>query len=309
MRKVIERLLNLLAFLLTTDRPVSADEIRMTVAGYDQSSDEAFRRMFERDKDLLRQMGIPLEWRATDAWEVEFGYVIPSDRYEMPDPGLTDEERTALWLAGQIVRVGGQPSGPEAVLKLGGAPMAGGGEPLAADLGLAADLLGTVFQAVGESRELRFTYRGRTRRLHPYGMLHQRGHWYMVGPEQTAGGELRMFRVDRAGGFELGDKAGAFERPAGFSVRDASSGLPWEAGAEDITARVRFDPEVAWWALRQLPRTAEVVHENDGTVIADVSVANPDAFIGWILGFDAAAEIISPPPLRTLMIDRVRGVA
>ncbi len=87
MKRVIERLLNLLAFLLTAGRPVSAEEIRLTVAGYDQENDEAFRRMFERDKDLLRNMGIPLELRPTDVWEVEFGYVVPRDEYELPDPG------------------------------------------------------------------------------------------------------------------------------------------------------------------------------------------------------------------------------
>ena len=309
MRKVIERLLNLLAFLLTSDRPVSADEIRLTVAGYSQSSDDAFRRMFERDKDLLRTMGIPLEWRATDAWEVEFGYIIPSDEYEMPDPGLTDEERAALWLASQVVRVGGQPSGPEAVLKLGGAPMAGAGEPLAADLGLAADVLGTVFQAVSERRSLRFSYRGQRRLLHPYGMLHQRGHWYVIGAEQSVEGAIRLFRIDRAEAFDLGDEPEVFARPEGFSTREALPSVPWEAGSEDMIARVRFDADVAWWAMRQLPRTAEVVHDEDGSVVADVSVASADAFIGWILGFDAAAEILSPPGLRQSLVERVKGVA
>ena len=61
MKNVLERLLNLLAFLLTVGRSVSAEEIRQTVAGYDREADEAFRRMFERDKVLLRKMGIPLE--------------------------------------------------------------------------------------------------------------------------------------------------------------------------------------------------------------------------------------------------------
>ena len=309
MRKVIERLLNLLAFLLTTDRPVSAEEIRMTVAGYDQSSDDAFRRMFERDKDLLRQMGIPLEWRPTDAWEVEFGYLIPNEDYEMPALDLTDEERTALWLAGQIVRVGGQPSGPDAVLKLGGASMVAGGEPLAADLGLAADLLGLVFQAVSERRALRFDYRGRNRRLHAYGMLHKRGHWYMVGADQSVDGEIRMFRIDRADSIELGEDADAFIRPKGFSMRDALPTVPWESGSEDITARVRFDAEVAWLAQRQLPRTAEVDHQEDGSIVADVTVASIDAFVGWVLGFDASAEIESPPDLRTALIERVKATA
>ena len=57
MKNVLERLLNLLACLLTAGRPVTADEIRHTVAGYEDKSDEAFHRMFERDKDLLREMG------------------------------------------------------------------------------------------------------------------------------------------------------------------------------------------------------------------------------------------------------------
>ena len=92
MQRVIERILNLLAFLLTVDRPVTADEIRHTVAGYDRDSDAAFHRTFERDKELLRNLGIPIEREATDVFEVEFGYVVDDRRYALEDPGLTDEE-------------------------------------------------------------------------------------------------------------------------------------------------------------------------------------------------------------------------
>ncbi len=115
MQRVIERILNLLAFLLTAGRPVTADEIRHTVAGYEQEGDEAFRRTFERDKDLLRGLGIPLRLAFTDRWEVEQGYVVPIEDYALEDPGLTDEERTALWLAAQVVRIGGLASEPAAV--------------------------------------------------------------------------------------------------------------------------------------------------------------------------------------------------
>ena len=148
MQRVLERLLNLLAFLLTVEHPVTADEIRHTVAGYDQETDEAFRRTFERDKDLLRSLGIPLRMQATDAWEVEHGYVVPRDEYALGDPGLTDEERTALWLAAQAVRLGGSGPGPAAIFKLGGASMAAAGDPLAAHLGPDPDLLATLFGAV-----------------------------------------------------------------------------------------------------------------------------------------------------------------
>ena len=306
MKNVLERLLNLLAALLTADRPVSADEIRYSVAGYEGKSDEAFHRMFERDKDLLREMGIPLELKPTDIWEVEFGYVLPPEQYQLEDPGLTDEERTALWLAAQVVRLGGQPQGPEAILKLGGIPFSGGGEPLAAELGLGAADLSTAFQAVASRSILEFVYRDRRRKVHPYGLVHQRGHWYVVGRE--VGDEIKAFRVDRIGEIEVTSGPGGFERPKGFKASRALPHAPWEAGDEDVKSRVRFDADVAWWAERQLPAHAERVHHEDGSITASLEVANEDAFIGWILAFEEKAEILTPPGLRDRLVERVGGM-
>jgi predicted DNA-binding transcriptional regulator YafY len=307
MSRVIERILNLLAYLLTVDRPVTADEIRHTVAGYDQPEDEAFRRMFERDKDLLRQLGIRLEMAPTDAWEVEFGYIVPEGGYELADPGLTDEERAALWLAAQVVRLGGQPSGPEAIFKLGGAPSLVAGEPLAADLGGDSQLLGTVFAAVSERRVLQFTYRDKKRRLHPYGMVHRRGHWYVTGV-QVGEKDARVFRLDRMEKTRAGDEAEAFVRPGGFSAGAVVGKAPWEAGGDDIEAIVQFDAEVAWWARPQLAG-AEVSINDDDSLTARIRVANPDAFIGWILGFVDQAEVIEPVELRDRVMERAMAKA
>jgi len=301
MRRVLERLLNLLAFLLTADRPVTAEEIRITVAGYAQDSDDAFHRMFERDKDLLRRMGIPIELRPTDAWEVEYGYVLQPDAYQLPDPDLSDEERAALWLAAQVVRLGGQPAGPEALMKLGGLAMSGGGEPLAAELGLGAEDLSVAYLAATERRMLSFMYRGRRRNVQPMGILHQRGHWYLIARDRE---KMRAYRIDRASKFTAGDRPGAFTRPAGFSLRDALPLEPWATGEADIVARVVFDADTAWWAKRQLGDKA--IERPDGCLEAELRVANPDAFIGWILSFEDKAEILEPPQLRQALIDRVR---
>ncbi|MEX1043853.1 MAG: hypothetical protein WD020_04385, partial [Acidimicrobiia bacterium] len=141
MKNVLERLLNLLAFLLTVGRSVSADEIRQTVAGYDPEADEAFRRMFERDKDLLRKMGIPLETTPPSGNRPEVTYRIDPDKYGVPDPDLTEEERAALWFASQVVRIGGRTTEQGSFLKLGGAISSEALEPLSADLGEEADVL------------------------------------------------------------------------------------------------------------------------------------------------------------------------
>ena len=146
--------------LLTSSRPVPAEEIRRTIPGYSADSDDAFHRMFERDKDLLRGIGIPIELRPTDGWEVEHGYIVDPSKYRLADPGLTDEERAALFQAAQTVTLGGEPAAPGAILKLGGARLAGAVEPLAADLGEAAETLGDLFQAVSERRRVRFKYKG-----------------------------------------------------------------------------------------------------------------------------------------------------
>lgn len=305
MSKVIERILNLLAFLLTVGRPVSAEEIRFTVAGYEQGEDEAFRRMFERDKELLRQLGISLEMQATDAFEVEYGYVVPEGGYELADPGLTDEERAALWLAAQAVRLGGQPSGPEAIFKLGGVPGSVGGEPLAANLGEEVGLLGDLFTAVVDHRIIDFTYRGKARVFKAYGLVHRRGHWYLVG--ELPEGEARAFRVERIGELDLRDEVGAFTRPPGFDVERSIPDAPWEAGPDELTAEVVFDADIAWWAHRELGVNADVTEQEDGAIRATIPVAHPDAFVGWMLGFVDQAEILAPPELRKRLLDRVRA--
>jgi predicted DNA-binding transcriptional regulator YafY len=309
MQKVIERSLNLLAFLLTAQRPVTADEIRVTVAGYGQQSDEAFHRTFERDKDLLRRLGVPLQLAPTDGWEVEFGYVIPGEEWALDDPGLTDEERTAVLLAAQAVRFGGQPAGADALFKLGGTPAGVAGEPLAADLGLSVTDVEAAFAAVTERRVLEFRYSGSERKIHPYGLVHRRGHWYLVGPEAARPDKAKAFRLDRAERVRAGEVRGVFQRPAGFDVADAIPQAPWEAGGDDLRVVVRFDGDVAWLARRHLTAAAEVRDLDDGGIEVTMPVASQRAFVGWLIGFDDRAEILSPPEVRAAFLELVRGAA
>ena len=302
MNRVIERVLNLLAYLLTSSRPVTADEIRHTVAGYDQATDEAFRRTFERDKDLLRQLGVPMRLEHTDAWEVEQGYIVAPDEYALEDPGLSEEERTALWIAATMVHLGGQAAGPAAIFKLGGASALAAGEPLTADLGAEGESLAAIFSAVSERRKLTFLYKGTKRTLSPLGLAHRGGHWYVVGT--TADG-TRVFRADRMDEISAGERPNSFERPAGFRLRDELPDAPWTAGDESTVIDVTFDAEVAWWARRQLAASASLTDNPDGGITARLPVAGIDAFIGWMISFDDHAEILGPPAVRQRFVDHV----
>lgn len=302
MQNVVERVLNLLIFLLESPRPVTADDIRYTVLGYGQESDDAFHRMFERDKDLLRRMGVPIELTPLDAWEVEFGYTIDPDEYALDDPGLTQEEKVALSVAARMVRLGGSHLGLNALLKLGGVERMAGTEPLGADLGEGAATLGELFGAVTQRRRVRFDYRGQARDLEPWGLAHRRGHWYVTG--NTSAGE-RVYRVDRMEKVEVSEEAGEFKRPQAFDIRRVMDGQPWDTGqGDEVEARVRFSPEVAWWAAR----TLGVDVPDDGDALeATVPVVNRDAFLGWVLSFGVEARILEPAELRAEVVGRVEG--
>jgi proteasome accessory factor B len=294
---VIERVLNVLIYLLETARPVTAGEIRRTVPGYSQDSDDAFHRMFERDKEVLRNLGVPLELVALDAWEVDYGYTVDPEKYGIADPGLSDEERAALSLAARIVMLGGSHAGINGLHKLGGVERGMGFEPFGADLGDEGEILGQLFAAVSEKRPIDFEYRGNRRQLNPYGVAYRRGHWYLVG---GSGDDERVYRIDRVSDLEVGD-AGQFQRPRNFSARSFLQTHPWDTGGEDqVDAVVRFDEEVAWWASRTLG-----IEHTEGHLEATIPVSNADAFIGWVLSFGPSAEVLSPSGLRDTIRQRV----
>ena len=305
MQKVIERILNLLAFLLTVERPVTADEIRHTVKGYDQTTDDAFRRTFERDKDLLRSLGVPLTLTHTDIWEVELGYVIPADEYAIADPGLTDDERSALLLAAQAVRFGGQPTELGAIFKLGGARPTNEPGMLYADLGHDLDVLGSLYEGVTERRLAGFLYRRKQRTVEPYGLIHRFGHWYLAAQEVGATALIKAFRVDRMTELHIQDETDMFVRPKEFVAKDALRALTPDA---EITerARIRFDSDVASVALSQVVGAVEITRDESGVII-DVPVTSPRAIIGWVLGFDDRAVIEAPLELRQALIDFVEA--
>ena len=102
----LERLLNLTALLLDARRPIPATDIQGQL---DYPEDKtAFRRAFERDKEELRAMGIPIRVEPVPGVLPEVdGYRIPRDEYALRDPGLTIEELAALHLAASAVQVEG----------------------------------------------------------------------------------------------------------------------------------------------------------------------------------------------------------
>jgi proteasome accessory factor B len=294
----LERLLNLISALLATSRPLTAEELRVRVPGYPESK-VSFRRAFERDKEDLREMGIPLVLEALEGVDppVE-GYRIDRRRYYLDDPGLEPDELSALHLAATAVRLDGIDSS-DGWWKLGGVAAGSDAEPDASDAfaSLPTDpSLAPLYQACAERRQARFVYNDNPRTIDPHRLGYQRGHWYLTGYDHDRAAE-RNFRLDRiAGSVEVGP-------PGAFEPRDdARSGLPgdpWRlGGGPEVVARLLVDADQVTWASQQLGEDAIVEGRPDGAAVFEVSVTNWPAFRTFVLGFLDHAELLGPPELR-----------
>src|SRR5258707_10665362 len=104
-RQKTERLLSLVVCLLSARRYLTAGQIRDAVPGYPETFD-AFKRMFERDKDELRELGIPLETGTNPGTDEEVGYRISRQAYELPEIRLEPDEAAVLGLAARVWRQG-----------------------------------------------------------------------------------------------------------------------------------------------------------------------------------------------------------
>lgn len=305
--KKLERQLNLIAALMDSSRPLRADEIHQRVEGYPEG-DTSFHRAFERDKDDLREMGLPIlmeDLAGTDPPAV--GYRMTDADYGMDDPALEADELAALHLATSIVRLKGLDD-DSGLWKLGGAPGGGTGAPvsLSAEVPTPVTLL-PLFSAVSERATAAFTYRDAERVVDPERLEYQRGRWYLAAFDR-AKGERRSFRVDRMGDrIELGapGSAGSHEPPAHGRTRQ-----PWtyDDGPEDqVTLDV--DALVAPVARLELP-DAEVIDERaDGSLRLRVRLTRWEPFRSYALSHLDHVEVIDPAWAREDLIAWVRSVA
>lgn len=304
----LERLVNLTATLLDTRRPLSLDELAERLEPSYPNDKIAQRRAFERDKETLRELGVPITTETVDGLGGEAGYRIRPDDYHLPDPGLTADERAALHVAVSAVRlVGGDAR--EGLRKLGGfeGAAAAASAPLA-ELSL-TPALGDLFDAVSHRRTTEFTYRGEPRRLDPYGVVHRSGRWYVFGYDHERAAP-RAFRVDRIEGEPSAGPSGAFEVLAGIDPAEYVRDDPLAYGeASAIDARVLVDPSRAAWVVDELGEEAIVERRPDGSVIVALSVVNRDAFRTWVLELLEHAEVLEPEALRTELVEWLHALA
>lgn len=311
----LERLLNLLALLLEARRPLTFDEIRETMPeAYGQADAASAKRMFERDKDILREVGVPVEVTPTDAWNLEQGYRIRKDQYYLPEITFTPEEVWALFAAAHAPGEDGEAG--RAFWKLATGvdsdvlAMIAERAP-APGLDASGPHLGTIADALARRRRVRFRYRSAQgkaglREMDPYALLFRGGNWYVIGRDR-ARDDIRAFRLSRIGG-PVKDAGEAGPAPEGFEAAKHVQAGPWGVGEPRATARVAFSPKVAPWAVPSTTGARLIGPDDQGWVEVEVPSSGSDAFAAWVLSFGPDARLLAPRSLRDELVARLRAV-
>ncbi|MGV0744702.1 helix-turn-helix transcriptional regulator [Mycolicibacterium sp. XJ870] len=321
----VERLMNLVIALLSTDKYLPADKIRRIVQGYEDSpNDEAFSRMFERDKTELRDLGIPLETGRVSKFDPTEGYRINREAYALPAVELTADEAAAVAVATQLWQ------SPElitatqgALLKLRAAGVeVEGADPSVAITSTAAlpgirgseEVLGILLSAIDSGQMVQFEHRYSrsdpytTRTVEPWGVVTHRGRWYLVGHDRLRN-DTRTFRLSRIGTpVTAVGEAGEVRKPEGVDLREIVQRVVAESPTgEQARVWVAHDRATAL-RRRAAGATPRTLGGRPGEEIA-VDIGGYDRLAREIAGYGADAVALEPQSLRDDVLARLHAQA
>jgi predicted DNA-binding transcriptional regulator YafY len=300
-----ERLLNLLALLTHRSRPLTLKEIRRELSDCYPGSDQAARAKFERDKSVLRSLGVPIRTVVLGGDHAgESAYSVDRREYELADLRLSPDEQDALQLALATVRIGAR-AGTEALWKLGGERLLG--TTTSVDLTIGDDALDALSDGVLRQQSVRFRYHGEERSVDPFGLLCRGGRWYLVGHDHLRG-DQRVFRVDRIEGRAVVTGPSRVSRPAGLDLARAVK-TDKELLGEGTTARVLVDADIAPTVEREMGPRAVLSRHRDGSTEFAVPCGNLDAFRTWLLAMVHRAEVVGPDDVRAHVVGWLEDLA
>lgn len=309
-----ERLMNLALCLLGTRRPLSKRELRGSIEAYlEAGSDESFNRMFERDKDDLRELGLIIE--TVENLDGDIGYLARRDSNRLPPITLDAEEAAALGLAAKVwqqARLAGAASGALQKLRAAGMPEAEDAYEVHSALEPRIPVHEAAFEplmlACRDRRPVTFDYRKANaarpeqRQVEPWTLECWRGHWYLAGWDRDRGAE-RVFRLSRIAG-RVRSRAGAFtaQVPDVVTVRETVES--WAGETATRTARIRLRAG-SGYPLRA--RSISVRELGDGW--DELEIPYGHGLDAWLVEFGPDVVVQEPADLRADVMDRLRAVA
>ena len=292
-----ERLINLTLALLASKRFLTKGEIFSTVAGYSGNT-ETMERMFERDKDELRNLGIKIEVKGIDPlFEDDQGYLIQEDTFQINSNAFTQEELLYLTMAANLWHGSAlHDQSKAALLKIqsisGPIEVNEVNSPVIRDSEDSSSLL-VIFEAINNLAQLDFEYKGSVRRVNPYGLYTRDGFWYLVGQENDVIKTFKLVRISKS--VNIVGKTNSFLKPKDFDLKEFLAGSAPTAQSH-VVILVRKNQALA---LRKKYEVEEVDSEWDRM---EFEYLIADELIESLLWFGADVIVLSPESIRGKLI-------
>jgi len=315
---VEERLFSLVLALLATDSGLTKNEILSTVQGYRQkyshSGDNAnLERQFERDKDDIRDLGVPLETIESPGQagnNQNLRYRIPRGAYELPtDVRFSPDETTLLNLAAMVWREGSlSGESRRAITKLRSLGVATT-EPVlgyAPRVRVRENAFEPLSAALEKHQFVQFAYlkpgeeSARIRTVAPLALVQHQGRWHLYADDQS--GTAKTFLLRRIVS-QVTTQSTTFPAPPTDSHQRALASLDeiWNRSAAIVEVEPGTDASTRLGKRRGSTVTASgalELHYSDLNIFADE-----------LASFGPEALVISPPELRDAVRTRLERTA
>lgn len=316
-----ERLLYLVIALVHTRGRLTKAQIRSSVTGYDDSaSAEAFERRFERDKDLLRQLGVPIITDIDPVHEDEVGYRLDDADYALPDIRFTAAEVGVLSLAAEVWQDAElAESARRGLTKLrarGAAADPSAHEGIALRVREPEAAFGPLLAAIGRRQAVTFGYRAAStgeearRHVQPWRLLSRHRGWYLIGFDLDREAP-RVFRLSRVTSrVRTGGPTDSYTIPE-------HDGAALVAGTAPGSSRARLAvlPErAAALRARALPPPAATAADAGapappGRDVIELACAEEEALAAELAPYGPGVLVLEPASLREAVLRRLRAVA
>ena len=174
MKNVFKRGLKLLTLFSSNNENITTDFIKDNISDYRELGESAFKRSFERDKSLLKEMGYLIEFD-NDKWKLSDGYTISGTRIIEEIKKNKNIDTNRFINTYQIIK---------RYLNLN------------YEFEKQSINISKIAQAINEKRRISYKYKGSVRKVYPLGLKQYDGQWYIGVNEQSKFKTFKLSNID-----------------------------------------------------------------------------------------------------------------
>lgn len=260
MKNVLRRAIELLN-LLSDNENLTTENIKDSISDYRDLNQQAFRRSFERDKNLLRSFGYLIQYE-NDKWSYDKGYSLSGySIYEsiIKSDKISSEKliNTYLYLKKYLSNSNYDNDKSEIISK--------------------------ILQSINEKRRVGFDYLDKYRKVKPQGLKYFDNKWYLAGEEN---GSLKTFNLDQIHNLKIGNKADLFQ------IENKNFPFSWDDEKYSIEATIKLKKDLYDVNKNIFAHNQTQLEIKDEFLHCNVSTNDSYGFIKFLLLLDDEIEII-----------------